>query len=117
MKTITVSKEDLKSALVKNRTAHVKDFNLATENYWLRAEAEVERLLRRVKGKRVDNNELFINLQKPESHETDYDTALEMLEWHMSDTIEVSQTEFKQFIQDEWQWKRNFAATTQFYNG
>lgn len=114
MKNITVSKEELVSALTANRTQHVIDYNDSMAGYWEQAEKRAQRLLEQVKAKRTDEY-LHIDLQRPESHEKDYDTALEMLEWHENDTIEVSQSEFKQFIQDEWSWKRQFAATTQTY--
>lgn len=117
MKNIKVNKVQLETALTTNREKHVLDYTAALEGYWKALEQKAETVLRRVKERRVEDNDLYIMLPKPESHEADYDTALEMLEWHEGDTIEVSQTEFKQFVQDEWSWKRNFENTTIAYSG
>ena len=114
LKVIPVNKTRLIEALTANREAHKANYEEAIEDYWAalakqipllvppttaRSEAKFNKQLRVVNG-----------IDFPEDHTSDYDTALEMLDWSEDDTIMVSEAEFKNFIQDNWNWKRGVAA-------
>lgn len=118
MRTVKVKKSELVSTLKTNSDVHVREFNKAMEGYWRTAEREVEKLLDRVRNKRWDQPyQIAVSLTRPECHLDEYNTALEMLEWSTEDEVELTQQEFKQFVQDEWSWKEAFAQTTQMYAG
>lgn len=51
----------------------------------------------------------------PVSYEKDYVDAIAMLEWSVSDTIELDQTLFKQYVQNEWGWSQNFEVASSMY--
>jgi hypothetical protein len=56
-----------------------------------------------------------IDLEKPESYEADYNRALRMLELDIADTVEMDEGTFRNLVEDEWGWSRNFGATTAHY--
>lgn len=114
MKSVRVEKGRLVEALTANRSKHVEEYTAALEGYYKQAEAEVKKLAKRIKD-RSEGGHLYVNLVKPESYEEQYDTALEMLEWSQDESIEVSQQEFRQYIQDEWAWKQSFSTTNSTY--
>ena len=59
----------------------------------------------------------YSDLDKPDSHIEAYDQAIEMLELTTQDEIELSQTHFKQLVQDKWEWKASFMASSMKYGG
>lgn len=114
MQTIKVSKNDLREALINNRAKHVEEYERSLNGYFKAAEKAVANLLEKVKG-RTSEIDLDINLVRPVSYEKHYDTALEMLDWHQGTSVDLTQAEFRQYIQDEWGWKQHFVGTTQMY--
>jgi len=56
-----------------------------------------------------------IVLDIPVSHLKEYDTAIDMFEWEVSDTVELNNTEFSCFIQDKWEWKEDFTRMSNVY--
>jgi hypothetical protein len=56
----------------------------------------------------------FIN-SPPEDHTTDYDDAIDMMEWSTDGTIELTQSQFVQYVKDDWGWKDNWVASTAAY--
>lgn len=114
MQTIQVSKNDLREALITNRTKHVEEYEKALDGYFKAAEKEALKILEQIRS-RTSKSYLGVNLERPSSYEEDYDTALEMLDWHQGEFVDLNQTEFKQYIQDEWGWKQRFVGTNSTY--
>jgi hypothetical protein len=54
-------------------------------------------------------------LDIPVSYKTEYDTAIQMLEWDTSDEVELTRQEFTQYVMDSWIWKSSFLNTTSNY--
>ncbi len=52
---------------------------------------------------------------KPDNHVDDYARAIQMLNMHIEDTIEMDETEFRQYVQDEWDWKQLWSAVNAKY--
>lgn len=116
MESVRVEKAKLLETLRENRKTHKKDFELAWEGFEKEYRRNVENLL----SKRLSPYkpvELFINLQVPEDHTEDYDRAIEMLSWEVEDQIELTETEFRQFVQDNWSWKDQFIMSNTRYTG
>lgn len=113
MKTIKVSKAELLSHLRTNREVHVEEYNIALVEYRnVLIEAFKDAL------KRAKNHEDIrhaVNVERPVSYVESYDTIIKQLEWTLEDSIELDQTEFRQYIQDEWIWKDAFAQSTSSY--
>ena len=118
MKTVKVKKAKLLDTLRQNRDKHVEDFKDACTGYREAVEKNVKELLKTVKKADSDtvlDLELYINLSKPVSHKKDYDIAISMLEWSVDEFVNLDQREFRQYVNDEWDWKETFAASTSFY--
>ena len=54
---------------------------------------------------------------KPEDRTKDYDLYIEMLTQHNNETIELSETLFKQLWKDRWDWTRSHFALMNLYAG
>jgi len=113
MRSIVVSKEDLIATLRLNRDAHRDIFVAAQEAYRDKMIEEMDRALAEARmGGQIRR---AFTLPVPEDHTDDFDTAISMLEWHQSKTVELEQYEFQQYVENEWGWQKSWAATTQAY--
>lgn len=112
MDTIKVDKQQLEKTLATNRNKHVAEYKKARKKYEKAVTKELEKRLAAAKEGKID---LTFNFPPPISYEKSYDTALDMLKWHLEDDIELDQREFQQYVQDEWGWKAGFVATSSLY--
>jgi hypothetical protein len=102
--TITVSKDSLLATLKGNRAKHGEAFKKAKEGYIKVTTEQLEAYVRR-----LADGELL------EDHTTDYDDAIDMMEWSTDGTIELTQSQFVQYVKDDWGWKDNWVASTAAY--
>ena|SRR5215469_4211940 len=102
LKTVTVKKDRLLATLKENRSKH-KDLYLKAEEGYRRSVVEqLNNQLDLVKsGKPIRN---YISFDPPEDHTSDYDTAIEMLEWSVSQEVQIDMTEFQCYVLDKWPW-------------
>ena len=115
MENITVEKDRLLSTIKENRNAHREQFLAAQEKYRERVIGELDkRLVAARNGGRID---LGFRLPEPVDYTDDYDTAIQMIEWSLGDTVELSHDDFARYVLNDWEWKRMFAANTQSYLG
>jgi hypothetical protein len=120
MREIEVLKARLVETLAANKATHEADFDLAWEGF-------IDKVLTRIDGMRADtiaarktpgiSYKLGVGLNPPVSYSEDYRRALEMCEWEVADTVNLTEDEFKQFVQDEWDWKRQFVSSANLYTG
>ncbi len=106
---VTVSKDDLLSTLQANRDEHEKEFTEADAAYRKVVAKELQRRLLLVESG-AEFDLFFRDLVQPKSHVDDFDTAIEMLEWHRQSDITLSREEFKKYVRNEWDWLENFKA-------
>jgi len=114
MQTVTVNKQDLLSVLKTNRTNHLEEYTSASKIFIQDAIEKLQVMLTTAqnKGKIIQS----LGLVEPQSYVSSYDTAIKMLEMSVDETIELSQSEFVQYVEDSWGWKNTFVASTSFYN-
>lgn len=111
--TITVSKDALLAALKENRAKHGEAFKKAKEGYIKVTTQQLEDYVRRLAdGDLLEHR--FINAP-PEDHTGDYDDAIDMMEWSTDDAIELSQSQFVQYVKDDWGWKNSWVASNTMY--
>jgi hypothetical protein len=117
LQTITVVKADLLNKLNENLATHEESVEKARKGYNKRVKELTDELSKRAAaGKNVAVQALAIyNLPVPKNHRMDYERVIQMVEWHQSDTFELSEHEVAQYIMDYWQWKREFATTNASY--
>lgn len=104
IKTITVKKEELLDKLRQNRDEHLDIFLKAQEKY---RELVIEQLYIALEKARSGKEIItFIALQEPINQSKDYNRVISMLEMSVDDHITLSETEFSQYVLNDWQWKR-----------
>lgn len=110
---ITVKK--LQKILKDNKTAHVEKYEEAMEGYDVLVKEALAKLrtqiIRALKSEAVDADSINIfeigSIQKPTSHESDYDKVIKKLELYEFKQVVLDENEFNNFIHDEWHWKAN----------
>lgn len=113
MQTITVEKNDLLHTLRENRKRHKAQYEQARDGYRQKVGDELAKRLEQVRaGKPID---LAFRLPEPRDHTADYDRAILMLEWDTDTEVSLDHQEFQTYVQDDWTWKRDFAATNSTY--
>src|SRR5580698_9990020 len=106
MRTITVKKDELLDVLNRNRAKHREVFDAALEGYRAHAIVVLEAKVRALShGKQP---EIRIMIERPEDHTRDYDRVIGMVNADQGDTFELSETDFAQYWEDDWSWKRQW---------
>jgi hypothetical protein len=115
MENITVVKADVLAILQKNRDAHRALFLEACEGFKERTIEELERRMADVKaGRPID---MFIKLAQPVDQTKDYDRAIKMLSMAVDDRVVLSETDFAQYVMDDWSWMAAATTTNTLYSG
>jgi len=110
---VQVNKDKLLKKLKKNRKKHVEIFEQAQEAYRKQMIEELDRALKDAKaGKKIKR---AFTLPVPENHVEDFDTVIQMLEWHQDDEIELHPSDFQQYVENKWGWQKSFTANTESY--
>lgn len=108
-----VDKKEALETLRDNRTRHHKIVEEARVGYVNKAKALLSDKLEELRSGKITG--LRFDLQVPEDHTDDYDLAIRMLELHSEDTIEMSATDVRTLMMDEWDWMRSFLFTNARY--
>lgn len=111
---VTVKREVLLDAIKRNREKHSADFSEAMKGYREAVVVELQKKLDDAKeGKDVDHS---LRILRPESHVDDYDNVISMLEMSVSVEIQITEHQFRQFVRDQWQWKKAFETVAMAYS-
>jgi hypothetical protein len=58
---------------------------------------------------------VFIELEAPVDHSSEYETVISMLEWSVNEETTITQTQFNNFVLDKWGWTNQFVGTNGKY--
>ncbi len=111
---ITCDKDEILEKLRANLEQHSKLVAEARDGYVKRAATELEKKLALVREGKVVS--LSFHLKVPKDYSTVYKTAIQMLEHHQEERIVLSATEFRQLVEDEWDWTREFFGSNSAYS-
>ena len=103
----TVDKTFLLNTLKENREHHQTMADEALLGY----KDATETLLRATlnEAMEVDFSErVYVNVYPPCDHLSDYDTVIGMLEASVDDTLELDFIQYRNFVEDEWDWSQNW---------
>lgn len=103
---ITMSKIELLAILNKNLARHTQIYNEALEAHKKETIKHLLRLLKDVRAGKEAPHEIFAG--RPYSRRDDYTSAIKMLEMSQTDTVELSAHDFACFVEDKWEWRRDF---------
>lgn len=112
--TTIANREDVLNKLRENREKHATIVIEARQGYVDAAMKALEKRLGRLREGKI--TDLVFQLRPPVDHTDDYDTAIRMMEWHKAETIELTATDFRCYIEDNWGWKRQFLASNALYS-
>jgi len=106
---IKINKAKLIETLKANKESHIKEYDKAVMAYQTEADKQLNELI----GKNLAGDlNIELNLIKPLNRAENYDKIIEMFEWEIQDDIELTQSEFKEYVQDEF----DFAIQAKFAN-
>jgi len=118
MKIIRVEKGKLINILKTNRQLHIDEYQKAEDEFRMAGIAALEEKLDEFTKANNDTAlSIHIPLSAPESHEQDYDDAIEMLNVSCDETIELDEHEAQNLIMDNWNWSGQLGHTRAMYAG
>lgn len=98
----------------ENREKHAQMVQEARAGYLKQAEAELSRRLGAIReGKVVP---LSFQLQVPHDFTSMYDTTIAMLAAHQDATVVLEADEFRNMVEDQWDWTNQFALVNAVYS-
>ena len=114
MEKIMVSKKQLLKTLKNNRTNHKRIFEDAMIGFRKAVVKELTTALKQAKngGKLI----LKVNLIHPISFEEDYNKAIGLLELCVSETVDIDEIDYRNYILDDWGWKSTFSSASSSYS-
>ena len=95
---IKVKKEDLIETIKKNKKNHIEVYEKAVVAYKEEALEQLDNLTGEVQNGALD---IRLDLVTPINNEKSYDGIIEIFEWEIESEVELSQEEFRQYVQDE----------------
>lgn len=112
---VNVDRIRLLETLKKNREAHIKEYNEAMAAYKPAMLAALNQEIENVNSGKT--KELRLSLPLPCSHENSYTNVIDMLEYSVDETINLSSDAFKAYVKDEWNWSGSFKGLVSSYVG
>jgi hypothetical protein len=138
---IEVKRERLLETLRSNRDKHLTEYREALQGYkamateklnaaHAKAKADLEKNVARVQAELNEFdpnnpqnhdyltlvNAIQIELRVPRNFTDKYDAAIDMVEWDVRETLELTHAEFQCFVRDVWEWTRDFNVTNAIYS-
>ena len=108
-RTIKVKKENLIKQIKENKAKHIEEYEKAVVAYKKEALKQLSKLTDKVNDGALD---IKLNLITPVNNSDNYDKIIEMFEWEVSDVVDLTQDEFKEYVQDE----TDFAVSAKLSN-
>ena len=114
MKEIRVKKAELLEILKTNRDKHRAIFEEAIQGFRVAAIAALETEIFRIKQNKLER--VSLSVPAPSDHTRDYDRIIQMLEMDMDDEVILGEQAFQYYVQDDWDWKRDFLCANSSYS-
>tara|TARA_Y100000310_G_C20672285_1_gene810953 strand:- start:1190 stop:1591 length:402 start_codon:yes stop_codon:yes gene_type:complete len=110
----TIPKEKLLDKLRDNRDKHAAIVKEAQEGYIDKAQQAIKKKLAELKRKNIVS--LHFSLYPPKDHTEAYTTVIKMLEMSTDEHIVLTASEFRQLVEDEWEWTDDFLTSNSNYS-
>lgn len=114
MQELRFDKMFISSRLKENRKRHEEIYKEAVEGYQKKAIALLGEKLEKVRGNAIET--IAIHLPVPQNHLKEYDRVILMVEQCLDIELLLDEQEYAQFIQDNWDWTRNFYTSNSNYS-
>lgn len=96
---IKINKKDLIIQIEENKKEHIEEYEKAIKAFKIESLKQLRTLIERVTDNKIDN--ISLKLTIPIDNSENYDKIMEMFLWEVNDMVELSQEEFKEYVQDE----------------
>ncbi len=110
---IAIKKADLIAKITENKEKHIKEFEEAKEAYVIEANKQIEKAKKELDG---GSFEIFIKLTTPVNRAEEYDKVIGMFTWEVKEEIELTQSEFNDYIYDDNDSSRAAKFSNSFYS-
>lgn len=109
-----VPRQKLLETLKANLAKHAGIVQEARNGYIKKAKLALEGRMEQLRKGQVVS--LMFSLSPPVDNSEVYKSAIAMLEWNENEFVELHPDEFRQLVQDEWDWTDNFLASNSTYS-
>jgi hypothetical protein len=113
-RTVKIKKVDLIEKIKENKLKHIESYEKAVIAYKKTALKQLGELTKEVNGGSLD---IKLNLTKPIDNRDLYDTIIETFEWEVREEVELSQQEFREYVQDKTESSRQAMFSNTMYLG
>lgn len=111
---IKVKKADLIAKIQENKAQHIESYAKAVIAYKKEALKQLADITEKVEG--GDMN-VRLNLTTPVDNRDNYDKIIDMFNWEVEDIVELEQSEFNEYVQDETDFARIAMMSNTMYLG
>lgn len=113
MREIRVLRTKLLVILRANRQDHYAELVKAQAKY---RELMIQELDKRIAEARQGGPILrAFMLPEPQNHTEDFDRSISMLEMEVREEVELSEAEFRRYVQNRWEWAESWNETARAY--
>lgn len=113
MNNVNIEKSALLPILLENKEKYNQIYHSAVSGYWSKAEEVLNNKLNSIKNQ--EKIEPYLGLAFPENHEDDYNRAIKMVELSADNVLNLSQSEFNQYVLNDWTWRNTFLSVSSVY--
>jgi enoyl reductase-like protein len=113
-RTVQISKSKLIEKIRENKKNHIESYEKAVIAYKKKALTQLEEL--KIAAENGDIK-LRLDLTTPIDNSKHYDSIIEMFEWEERDSVELSQQEFNEYVQDKTESSRIASMSNSMYLG
>lgn len=110
-----IAKAALIDKLRTNRDEHIELHAKALAAYQDQLQEALAAELARARARKSVDHAFLFKYPIPESHTDDFDRVIEMLENDVRDEIDLTESEFRMYFQNEWSWTKQFALSNSTY--
>jgi len=100
---IKVKKADLIAKIQENKAKHIEAYAKAVIAYKKEALKQLTDLIQKVEG---GDMKVRLELTTPVDNKDNYDKIIDMFNWEVEDIVELEQSEFNEYVQDETDFAR-----------
>lgn len=114
MEDVTIDKAELIARLRANRETHRGIFLEALEGYRASLLEILENHVKLLENGKLPKTQ-HIRIDPPADYTRDYDRVISMLEMDKGTDFTLSETDFAQYVLDDWAWKRQWSIENSGY--
>lgn len=111
---VTCKVSDLLAKLRTNREEHSSIVQEAREGFLRSTEKKLAEELAKIRDGKI--KAVSIHLTPPQDMTSAYTTVITMLEMHTEETIVLSASDVRMFVEDEWDWADEFLLANSAYS-